>query len=193
MIVLDVDDTTLLTWNYEIFSNWAFNPTTNASFVTNEQFPAVFGMVNMVKAAEREGYAIIFLTGRPATQEQATLGNLTNSDDIGIDAGYPKPTTLSDGEDGLFTNNRLSRTTPLTWWRRVPATRTAPARPSTTRRRHARTSSRSATTSSRTSATSSVTSRVASRTRRSSCRTRTTSSVTPLAGRLSPGGRPANG
>ncbi len=102
-IVLDVDDTTLLTWNYEIFSNWAFNPTTNATFVTNEEFPAVFGMVNMVKAAEREGYAIFFLTGRPATQEAATLGNLTGSDNIGIDAGYPKPTTLNDGEDGLFT------------------------------------------------------------------------------------------
>ena len=29
-IVLDVDDTTLATWNYEIFSNWAYNPTTNA-------------------------------------------------------------------------------------------------------------------------------------------------------------------
>ena len=28
-IVLDVDDTTLVTYNYEIFSNWAFNPTTN--------------------------------------------------------------------------------------------------------------------------------------------------------------------
>jgi HAD superfamily, subfamily IIIB (Acid phosphatase) len=33
-IVLDVDDTTLLTWNYEVFSNWAFNPTTNGQFVT---------------------------------------------------------------------------------------------------------------------------------------------------------------
>ena len=28
-IVLDVDDTTLATWNYEIFSNWAFNPIAN--------------------------------------------------------------------------------------------------------------------------------------------------------------------
>src|SRR4051812_26433469 len=32
-ILLDVDDTTLLTWNYEIASNWAYNPTTNAAFV----------------------------------------------------------------------------------------------------------------------------------------------------------------
>ena len=101
-IVLDVDDTTLLTWNYEIFSNWAFNPTTNAQFVTDQKFPAVFGMVDLVNTAEREGYAVFFLTGRPATQEAATLGNLT-ADGIGVDAGYPKPTTLSDGEDGLFT------------------------------------------------------------------------------------------
>jgi len=101
-IVLDVDDTSLLTWNYEIFSNWAFNPTTNAEFVTDQKFSAVFGMVDLVNTAEREGYAVFFLTGRPATQEAATLGNLT-ADGIGVDAGYPKPTTLSDGEDGLFT------------------------------------------------------------------------------------------
>ena len=101
-IVLDVDDTTLATYNYEIASNWAYNPTTNATFVTGQMFPAVPGMVAMVNAAEREGYAIFFLTGRPASQEDVTLGNLT-ADGIGVDAGYPKPTTLSDGEDGLFT------------------------------------------------------------------------------------------
>lgn len=101
-IVLDVDDTTLLTWNYEVFSNWAFNPTTNATFVNEQRFPAVFGMVDLVRTAEREGYAIFYLTGRGAAVETATLGNLT-ADGIGVDAGYPKPTTLSDGEDGLFT------------------------------------------------------------------------------------------
>jgi putative acid phosphatase of HAD superfamily subfamily IIIB len=101
-IVLDVDDTTLMTWNYEVFSNWAFNPATNATFVNEQRFPAVFGMVDLVRTAEREGYAIFFITGRGAALEQATLGNLT-ADGIGVDAGYPKPTTLSDGEDGLFT------------------------------------------------------------------------------------------
>jgi len=39
---------------------------------------------------------------KPAAQEGATLGNLT-MDGIGVDAGYVGPTTLSDGEDGLFT------------------------------------------------------------------------------------------
>ena len=38
-IVLDVDDTTLATWNYEIFSNWAFNPATNATYVTEPALP----------------------------------------------------------------------------------------------------------------------------------------------------------
>jgi len=101
-IVLDVDDTTLTTWNYELASNWAYNPTTNAQYVTGQLFPATPGMVDMVKRAAAEGYAIIFITGRPAAQEAATLGNLT-SDGIGVDAGYPTPTTLKDGEDGLFT------------------------------------------------------------------------------------------
>jgi len=106
-IILDVDDTTLATWNYEIASNWAYNPTTNATYVTGQLFPAVPGMVSTVTSAEREGYAIFYLTGRPTSQEQATLGNLT-ADNIGVDAGYPKPTTLSDGEDGLFTKPDVS-------------------------------------------------------------------------------------
>lgn len=101
-IVLDVDDTTLTTWNYEIASNWAYNPTTNAAYVTGQLFPATPGMVDMATRAAAEGYAIFYITGRPTSQEPATLGNLT-SDGVGIDAGYPAPTTLSDGEDGLFT------------------------------------------------------------------------------------------
>ena len=103
----------------------------------------------------REGYAIFFLTGRPATQEAATLGNLT-ADGIGVDAGYPEPTTLNDGEDGLFTKPAVADY-PHYLRRPAPATRTARARRSTTSPRPARTSSRSATTSSPTSATSSAT------------------------------------
>jgi hypothetical protein len=106
-ILFDVDDTTLATYNYEIASNWAYNPTTNGAFVTGQQFPAVPGMVDLATTAEREGYAIFFLTGRPQAQEAATLGNLT-ADGVGVDAGYPKPTGLRDGEDGLFTKPALA-------------------------------------------------------------------------------------
>jgi predicted secreted acid phosphatase len=101
-IVLDVDDTTLATWNYEVFSNWAYTFDSNQVFVLEQRFPAVPGMVEMVNQAAAEGYAIFFLTGRGQAQEAATLGNLT-SDGIGLDAGYPSPTTLNNGEDGLFT------------------------------------------------------------------------------------------
>ena len=101
-ILMDVDDTTLATYNYEIASNWAYNPSTNATFVTGQLFPAVPGMVEMAAAAARQGYAVFYLTGRPQTQEAATLGNLT-ADGIAVDANYPQPTTLTDGEDGLFT------------------------------------------------------------------------------------------
>lgn len=101
-IVLDVDDTALATWNYEIASNWAYNPATNGQFVTDQKFPAVPGMVAMATAAAKEGYAVFFLTGRGAAQEAATLGNLT-SDGVGEDAGYPQPTAPANGEDGLFT------------------------------------------------------------------------------------------
>jgi hypothetical protein len=106
-IVLDVDATTLATWNYEVFSNWAYNPATNADYVNGQKFPAVPGMVATVRTAEREGYAIFYLTGRPTSQEQATLGNLT-ADGVGVDAGFPKPTTLRGGEDGLFTKPDVS-------------------------------------------------------------------------------------
>ena len=75
---------------------------TNATYVTGELFPPVPGMLQTVTAAATEGYAIFYLTGRPAVQEAATLGNLT-SNGVGVDAGYPAPTALNDGEDGLFT------------------------------------------------------------------------------------------
>ena len=110
-IVLDVDDTTLATYNYEIFSKWVYDPTTNGNYVTGQLFPAVPGMVAMVTQAAKEGYAIIWLTGRPASQEAPTLGNLT-SDGVGVDAGYPSPTPLptatqGGGSDGIFTKPPL--------------------------------------------------------------------------------------
>lgn len=101
-IVMDVDDTTLTTYNYELYSNWDFNPTTNGMFVDQQLFPATPGMVRMARRAHDLGYAVFFLTGRPQAQEASTLGNLTH-DGIGVDAGYPMPTEATAGVDGLFT------------------------------------------------------------------------------------------
>ncbi len=89
-IVLDVDDTTLTTWNYELFSNWDYNPSTNAYFVglgnppelpttfTGNMFPATPGMLDMVNQAKALRYAIFFITGRGDSQHDATIANLVN-------------------------------------------------------------------------------------------------------------------
>jgi predicted secreted acid phosphatase len=129
-IVLDVDDTTLATWNYELYSNWDFNPTTNAQFVgltgstfTGNVFPATPGMIDLVNQAKGYGYAVFFLTGRGDSQHQATIANLINDVAAGfsetptvtisgktipeVDANYQAPTPLASGHggfaDGLFT------------------------------------------------------------------------------------------
>jgi len=129
-IVLDVDDTTLTTWNYELYSNWDFNPTTNANFVgltgttfTGNMFPATPGMVDMVGDAKTVGYAIFWITGRGDSQHAATIANLVNDTAAGlpnldtvtisgqtipeVDANYVAPTPIDIGHggftDGLFT------------------------------------------------------------------------------------------
>ena len=101
-ILLDVDDTSLNTYNYEIAANFAYNPSANAQFVLGQQFPAVPGMAGLTQQAAAEGYAVFYLTGRGASQEQATLGNLT-ADGVGVDAGFAAPTPVSPTVDGLFT------------------------------------------------------------------------------------------
>jgi len=82
-VLFDIDDTTLNTYNYEIYSNFVYNPTTNAAFVNAAAFPAVPGMVNLEQKALAKGYAVFFLTGRPADattgQTAGTLTNLTSA------------------------------------------------------------------------------------------------------------------
>ncbi len=50
---------------------------TNGQFVTDQEFPAVPGMV---AEAASEGYAIFFLTGRPSDLAAATPGSGAASD-----------------------------------------------------------------------------------------------------------------
>jgi predicted secreted acid phosphatase len=129
-LVLDVDDTTLTTWNYELYSNWDFNGTTNGIFVgltnglfTGNMFPATPGMLDLADQAQAEGYAIFWITGRGDAQHNATVANLQNDTAAGfqditqvtlngktvpeVDANYPAPTPLDIGHggftDGLFT------------------------------------------------------------------------------------------
>jgi predicted secreted acid phosphatase len=81
-ILFDIDDTTLNTYSYEIYSGFVYNPTTNAAFVNAGSatvFPAVPGMVDLEKHALADGYKVFFLTGRPISQMTGTISNLTNA------------------------------------------------------------------------------------------------------------------
>jgi predicted secreted acid phosphatase len=83
-VLFDIDDTTLNTYSYEIYSNFVYNPVTNGDFVnagSASVFPAVPGMVSLEKKAIAKGYTVFFLTGRPTSQVTGTLANLR-------DAGY---------------------------------------------------------------------------------------------------------
>jgi len=135
-IVLDVDDTTLTTWNYELFSNWDFNPATNAQFVgltgstfTGNMFPATPGMVDLASHAKALGYAIFWITGRGDSQHRATIANLQNDSAAGlpnidtvtlngktipeVDAGYVAPTPIDIGHglpgQGNFTDGLFTK------------------------------------------------------------------------------------
>jgi HAD superfamily, subfamily IIIB (Acid phosphatase) len=135
-VVFDVDDTTLTTYNYELFSNWDYNPGTNAVFVgltngnfTGNLFPATPGMLGLAQKAKDLGYAIFWITGRGDSQHLATIANLVSDTAAGfgdiasvtysgatlpeIDAGYPMPTPIDTGHggftDGLFTKPTINQ------------------------------------------------------------------------------------
>ena len=203
-IVLDVDDTTLTTWNYELFSNWDFNPTTNAQFVgltgstfTGNMFPATPGMLDLADQAESLGYAIFWITGRGDSQHQVTVANLQSDTAAGLSdltsvtltgRRFPRSTPGirrrlrstrgTEGSPTACSRSLLSVRTRRTSTRPSSAPRTSRqgprARLSSTSPEPGPTSSPRGTRSSPTSATSSATCWAASRTRRSRCRTRTT-------------------
>ena len=129
-IVLDVDDTTLTTWNYELFSNWDFNPATNGNFVgltgstfTGNLFPATPGMLHLVRHAQGAGLRRLLRhrAGRcpaprdhrePRERRRRRAPDITSVAFSGdtlpeVDAGYPPPTPVDTGhggfDDGLFT------------------------------------------------------------------------------------------
>lgn len=101
-IVLDVDDTSVLTYEYDANNDFGYNPSINATYVTHG-FPAVYGMPALVNWAQSKGYAVFFITGRPDAQHVDTVANLQGRE-LGGES-YPVATTgsLSPQGDSLFT------------------------------------------------------------------------------------------
>ncbi|MCM2419322.1 MULTISPECIES: HAD family acid phosphatase [unclassified Streptomyces] len=75
-IVLDVDDTTLLTYNYELEVGFNYTPATNDTYIRTKNMAPVFGMPDLVNWASDHGITVFFLTGRPEAQRDPSTANL---------------------------------------------------------------------------------------------------------------------
>ncbi len=87
-IVLDIDDTALSDYIYEVSHDFAYDPWAYESDVQAEAFPAIAPTLALARHVKSEGVAVFFVTGRRTPDRAVTLANLLN-------VGYPKP-------DGLY-------------------------------------------------------------------------------------------
>jgi predicted secreted acid phosphatase len=83
-VVFDIDDTLLNTYDYEIAYQFGYTSATNAVWIDDAAFPAVFYMPQLVSFAASHGYSVFYITGRPQSQTDATINDLTS-------AGYTAP------------------------------------------------------------------------------------------------------
>ncbi|MEU4093521.1 HAD family acid phosphatase [Streptomyces sp. NPDC026673] len=75
-IVLDVDDTSLLTYNYELEVGFNYTPASNDAYIQNKDMAPVFGMPQLADWAADHGVTVFWITGRPETQRAASVRNL---------------------------------------------------------------------------------------------------------------------
>jgi len=85
-IVLDVDDTSLLTYNYELEVGFNYTPASNQAYLDNKNMAAVFGMDTLANWAADQGITVFWITGRPEAQRADTVRNLAA-------VGYQAPDT----------------------------------------------------------------------------------------------------
>ncbi|WP_051070048.1 HAD family acid phosphatase [Actinopolyspora halophila] len=83
-IVVDVDDTTLLMYNFERRIGYDFTGRAQDEYLRSTDADPVFGMPDLVNRAHDENIAVFFVTGREEYQRDWSVRNLKN-------AGYDVP------------------------------------------------------------------------------------------------------
>ncbi|HEY7143095.1 MAG TPA: HAD family acid phosphatase [Streptosporangiaceae bacterium] len=76
-LILDIDDTSLITYGYEVSEGFGFTPASNAAYLQTHTLPAVFGMTGLANWAASHGVTVFWITGRPESQRALTAANLT--------------------------------------------------------------------------------------------------------------------
>jgi phosphoglycolate phosphatase-like HAD superfamily hydrolase len=87
-IVVDVDDTSLSTYNYEALNDFGYNPAVNAKYIHETGMKAVFGMPQLLTAAAKRGVEVFYVTGRPTTDAFGSTQRADTLRDLSA-AGYP--------------------------------------------------------------------------------------------------------
>ncbi|MFE3639294.1 HAD family acid phosphatase [Streptomyces cellostaticus] len=88
-VVFDIDDTLLLSLDYEKRYNYTYNPTTWSDYVNRADRPAVFGSPELVRYAESKGVEVFYNSGLSEAQRAGAVENLKKVGvDINLDTGH---------------------------------------------------------------------------------------------------------
>ncbi|MEV3856524.1 HAD family acid phosphatase [Streptomyces sp. NPDC050095] len=88
-VVFDIDDTLLLSLDYEIKTNYVYNSASWAAYVAEADRPAVFGTPDLVKYAESKGVEVFYNSGLKESQRASAVENLKKVGiDINLDADH---------------------------------------------------------------------------------------------------------
>ncbi|MCH0562644.1 MULTISPECIES: HAD family acid phosphatase [unclassified Streptomyces] len=88
-VVFDIDDTLLLSLDYEKRYHYTYNPATWAEYVDRADRPAVFGSPELVRYAESKGVEVFYNSGLSEAQRAAAAENLKKvGADVNLDAGH---------------------------------------------------------------------------------------------------------
>ncbi|MER6122659.1 HAD family acid phosphatase [Streptomyces sp. NPDC001795] len=88
-VVFDIDDTLLLSLDYEKKTNYTYNPATWADYVAKADRPAVPGTPALVQYAKDKGVEVFYNSGLKEAQRSAAVENLKKvGADINLDADH---------------------------------------------------------------------------------------------------------
>ena len=88
-VVFDIDDTLLLSLDYEKRYNYTYNSASWAAYVNKADRPEVFGSPELVQYAEKKGVEVFYNSGLSEAQRAAAVENLKKvGADVNLDAGH---------------------------------------------------------------------------------------------------------
>ncbi|MER8120396.1 HAD family acid phosphatase [Streptomyces sp. NPDC094031] len=88
-VMFDIDDTVLLSLDYEKRNNYGYNSATWNDYVNQASRPAVFGSPELIRYAQSKGVTVFYNSGLTEAQRGAAVANLKKvGADVNLDADH---------------------------------------------------------------------------------------------------------